>query len=231
MEQLQNDIVSAFSRLLDAFISVIPALLILIVSLLIGVVVGALFRALLGLLSRFARRSRKHPEGITHKFLRATGLEDGVERLTGAISFWVGVAVVLAVGVNALEPGTLRDILREIVGFLPRLLAAGLICLVGLGVAGIARRSVLLGAVNAGLPWARPGARGVYFVVLTFFAAMAMDHLGVARSILVAAFSIVAGGLVLALALAFGLGARVAARRYIEKKLRAEADDTGIRHV
>jgi len=60
---------------------------------------------------------------------------------------------------------------------------------------------------------------------------MALDHLGVARSILVAAFSIAGGGLVLALALAFGLGARDVARRYIEKKLRAESDDTGIRHV
>ena len=147
------------------------------------------------------------------------------------MSFWVGVAVVLAVGVNALEPGTLRDVLSQIVAFLPRLLAAGLIILAGLGVAVVARRSVLLGAVNAGLPWARPGARGIYFVVLAFFAAMALDHLGVAPSILVAAFSIVAGGVVLALALAFGLGARDAARRYIEKKLRAESDDTGIRHV
>jgi len=67
--------------------------------------------------------------------------------------------------------------------------------------------------------------------VLGFFAAMALDNLGVARSILVAAFSIVGGALALALALAFGLGARDLARRYLEKKLRAESEDTGIRHV
>ena len=60
---------------------------------------------------------------------------------------------------------------------------------------------------------------------------MALDNVGVGRSILVAAFSIVAGGFVLAVALAFGLGARDLARGYLEKRLRAEEEDSGIRHV
>jgi hypothetical protein len=231
MEHLQHDIANAFARFADAFVSVIPALLVLLASLLVGALVGARLRLVLGFFSRLALRGGKRPGSLTDRFLRASGLEKGIERTAGAVSFWVGVAVVLAVGVNALEPGALRNVLSEIVEFLPRLLAAGLILLVGLGVAGVARRSVLLGAVNSGLPWARAGARGVHAVILAFFAAMALDHLGVARSILVAAFSIVGGGIVLTLALAFGLGARVAARRYIEKKLRAEEDDTGIRHV
>ena len=57
-----------------------------------------------------------------------------------------------------------------------------------------------------------PGSRLVLVVIVVFFAAAALDHLGVGRSILVAAFSIVGGGIVLALALAFGLGARDLAR-------------------
>lgn len=230
MGRLQHDISNAFARLTDAFVSVIPAVLVLLASLLLGVLVGVLLRSLLGLISRLALKGRSRPGSVADRFLRAAGLEEGI-RAAGAVSFWVGVAVVLAVGVNALEPGALRTVLSEIVSFLPRLLAAGLIFLVGLGVAGFVRRSVLLAAVNAGLPWARAGARGVHAVILAFFSAMALDHLGVARSILVAAFSIVGGGLVLALALAFGLGARNVARKYIEKKLRAESEDTGIRHV
>jgi hypothetical protein len=139
--------------------------------------------------------------------------------------------VALAVGVNALEPGGLKNVLAGIVAFLPRLLTSVLIVLVGFGLAALARRSVLLAAVNSGLPWARSGARLVHAAVLVFFAAMALDHVGVGRSILVAAFSIVAGGFVLAVALAFGLGARDLARGYLEKRLRAEEEDSGIRHV
>ncbi len=231
MDHLQRDIANAFGRLADAFISVIPAVLVLLASLLIGLLIGVILRMLLVSLSRLALRGARRPGSLSDRFLRAVGHEAGIERAAGAVSFWVGVVIVLAVGVNALEPGALKDILTQIVGFLPRLFAAGLIFLVGLAVAGIARRSVLLGAVNAGLPWGRAGAGGVYILILAFFAAMALDNLGVAPSILIAAFSILGGGLVFALALAFGLGARDLARRYLEKKLRAESEDSGIRHV
>jgi len=146
-------------------------------------------------------------------------------------SFWTAVVVALAVGVNALEPGSLRNVLSQAVSFLPRLLGAALLALVGLGVGALVRRSVLLGAVNAGLPWARAGARASYVLVVATFAAAALEHLGVGRTILVAAFSIVGGAIAFAVALAFGLGARDLARGWLEKKLRAEQEDSGIRHV
>src|SRR5205085_1219710 len=147
------------------------------------------------------------------------------------ISFWLAIVVALIVGVNALEPGSLKSVLSDAVAFLPRLLTSLLLLLLGVGFATLARRSFLLAAVHAGLPWARRGSRLIHVVVVAFFAATALDHLGVGRSILVAAFTVVAGGIVLALALAFGLGARDLARGYLEKRIRAEEEDTGIRHV
>ena len=147
----------------------------------------------------------------------------------GIVSFWTTVVVALAVGVNALEPGAAELPFRR-GPFLPRLLGAVLLAVVGVGV-GAVRRSVLLGAVNAGLPWARAGARAAYALVVASFAAAALEHLGVGRSILVAAFTIVGGAIALTLALAFGLGARDLARGWLEKKLRAEEEDSGIRHV
>ncbi len=82
--------------------------------------------------------------------------------------------------------------------FLPRLLTAALVIVLGLGLAALARRSVLLAAVNAGLPWARTAARLVHIAVIAFFVSLALDHVGVGGAILVAAFSILSGGFVLA---------------------------------
>jgi hypothetical protein len=224
-ENLGRQIGEAFLRLGEAFLSVIPALVVLAGALLVGLVVGAVVRLALNLLFRIARRGDSSP------LLRAAGLKAAPSSVAASISFWVAVLVALAVGVNALEPGGLKNVLAGVVAFLPRLLTSALIVLVGLGLAALARRSVLLAAVNSGLPWARAGARLVHAAVLVFFAAMALDNVGVGRSILVAAFSIVAGGFVLALALAFGLGAKDLARGYLEKRLRAEEEDSGIRHV
>lgn len=228
---LERQILDAFARLQDAFLSVIPALLVLLASLLVGVLTGVVLKLFLTLVFRIAaKRGRKAP-AAAHGLLRAAGLTAGPEQLAGTASFWTAVVVALAVGVNALEPGGLKRTLSAVVAFLPLVLAATLLFLVGLGIAAVVRRSVLIAAVNAGLPWARFGARGLHAVIVASFAAAALDQLGVGRSILIAAFSIVVGGLVLALALAFGLGARDLARGWLERKLRAEEDDTGIRHV
>jgi len=228
---LGQQIALAFDRLLEAFLSVVPAALVLLVSLLVGVLAGLLLRTLLRFAIGLRRRYRGEEGSSSRQLLRAAGLKADPERVVGTVSFWTAVVVALAVGVNALEPGALRNVLSEAVGFLPRLLGATLLAVVGLGAGALVRRSVLLGAVNAGLPWARAGARAAYVLVAASFVAAALDHLGVGRSILVAAFSIAGGALALTFALAFGLGGRDLARAWLEKKLRAEEEDSGIRHV
>ena len=224
-ENLGRQIGDSFLRLGEAFLSIIPAFVVLVGALFVGLVVGVVIRLALNLVFRLARQGDSSP------LLRAAGFKAAPSSLAAGVSFWAALLVALAVGVNALEPGALRNVLAGIVAFLPRLLTSALIVLVGFGLAALARRSVLLAAVNSGLPWARAGSRLVHAAVLAFFVAMGLEHLGVGRSILVAAFSIVAGGFVLAAALAFGLGAKDLARGYLEKRLRAEEEDSGIHHI
>jgi hypothetical protein len=230
-KNLGQQIALAFERLVDAFLSVVPAALVILAALLVGVLTGLLLRTLLRLAIYLRRKARGDEPSSSRQLLRAAGLKADPERVVGIASFWTTVVVSLAVGVNALEPGALRSVLSEAVAFLPRLLGAVLLAVVGVGVGALVRRSVLLGAVNAGMPWARAGARAAYVLVVASFAAAALEHLGVGRSILVAAFTIVGGAIALTLALAFGLGARDLARGWLEKKLRAEEEESGIRHV
>ncbi len=153
LENLGRQIGDAFLRLGEAFLSVIPAFVVLVGALLVGLVVGVVIRLALNLVFRLARQGDSSP------LLRAAGFKAAPSSLAAGISFWAAVLVALAVGVNALEPGGLKNILADIVAFLPRLLTSALIVLVGFGLAALARRSVLLAAVNSGLPWARAGSR------------------------------------------------------------------------
>jgi len=86
-------------------------------------------------------------------------------------------------------------------------------------------RIVLLAAVNAGWPLARVLSGGVHALLVTLAVAMALDQLGVARSIVLAAFAITFGALMLALALALGIGAAPIAGRTLERRLAAR-DET-----
>ena len=225
-QSLGNQIGDAVLRLGEAFLSVVPALVVLVGAFAVGAAVGLVLRLALVLVLRLLRKG----DGSS-PLLRAAGLKAPPATIASVVSFWAAVVVALAVGIGALQPGVLKSALEQAVAFVPRLLTAALVILVGVALAALARRSVLLTAVNSRLPWPRAGARLVHAGVLAFFIAMALEHLGVGRSVLVAAFSIVTGGFVLAAALAFGLGARDLARGYLERRVRAEEETNGIRHV
>ena len=91
-----------------------------------------------------------------------------------------------------------------ILAFLPPLFAAVLILVVGWVVANFLSQGLLIAAVNAGLPEARLLARAVHWGVLLFAGATALTHLGIGKEMVLVAFGITFGGLVFALALAFG---------------------------
>jgi hypothetical protein len=77
-------------------------------------------------------------------------------------------------------------------------------------------RSVLIGAVNAQLRYARFLSLGVKWLVLVLTAAMVLDHLQIAGIVVELAFGILFGGIVLTLALAVGLGSRDLVSRSLE---------------
>jgi hypothetical protein len=110
-----------------------------------------------------------------------------------------------------------------LVAFLPPLFAAALILLVGWLVANFLSQGVLIAAVNARLPEARVLARGVYWSVLLFAVATALTHLGIGKEMVLVAFGITFGGVVFAVALAFGLGGRNLARHILERRLHRSA--------
>jgi hypothetical protein len=80
-------------------------------------------------------------------------------------------------------------------------------------------RSVLIGAVNARLQYARFLSLGIKWLVLVLTAAMVLDHLEIGGAIVELAFGILFGGIVLTLALAVGLGSREMVSRSLEKNV------------
>src|SRR5262249_60783528 len=109
-----------------------------------------------------------------------------------------------------------------LLSFLPRLLSALLILVVGWLAANFLGQAMLIAAVNAGIHQARLLARATRSVVLLFTVATALVEVGIGRDMVLIAFGVLFGGLVLALALAFGLGGRHLAREILESGRRRE---------
>ncbi len=132
--------------------------------------------------------------------------------------------VFATMGIAALAIPGAPGATRTLMHLLPRTLSALLILVVGWLAANFLGQGVLIAAVNAGLPEARVLARAARWLVLLFAFATALTEIGIGRDMVVVAFGILFGGLVLALAVAFGLGGRHLARHILERGRRRERE-------
>jgi hypothetical protein len=108
---------------------------------------------------------------------------------------------------------------------------AGALLLLGSLLAGFVRRSVLIAAVNAGVPSARLLAGVAQAGILVLFAAMALEHLGLGRQVILTSFTILFGGAVFAFALAFGLAGRDMARESLERMRSRRPEHDELKHL
>ena len=135
-----------------------------------------------------------------------TGSNFNATRVAGKLLFWFVMFAVLMVAANALGMESLAAVFGELVGYIPSLMSAIVILIVGIVLgrftAGLIMASA--GAVQGGPTLARVGRWMV--VVLAVF--MALQELGIAPDIVTTAFAILFGAVALGLALAFGLGNR-----------------------
>ena len=169
-------------------------------------------------------------------FIAALGRR-GVRRppseLMGQLVFWILFLIALLMGIEALEIPATAGLAAAALRLLPNLLIAALVMVVGWGAAHFLGQAALIGAVNAQVAGAPLIAAAVRWLVSIFAGAVALTQLGIAREMVLLVFGIAFGGAVLALALAFGLGARDMAREILEGWLRKrEGEDADrITHV
>jgi hypothetical protein len=223
-EHWPSDVWSGLLQVRERLLAVIPGLLVLLTMLIVGFLLAWLARIIVSRVGRALGIDRLFERWGVAPSLRRSGILRLPSDVLGLVCFWAIFILFASVGIDGLAlPGGAPGATALLVAFLPPLLAAALILLVGWLVANFLSQGVLIAAVNARLPEARLLARGVHWGVLLFAAATALTHLGIGKEMVLVAFGITLGGLVFAVALAFGLGGRGVARHILERRLRREA--------
>lgn len=216
-------VVRAIRDMITKLAAVLPGILAMLTLLVLGTLLGWAAKTILTRLARAVdldRRSRAW--GLTTALGRA-GVARAPSTLLGLIAFWGVFAVFASMAIDAVLPAAAATGII-VVQLLPRLVAAGLILVVGWLVANFVGQGVLIAAVNAGVPEARLLARAARWGVLLFTVATTLTQLGIGKEMVLVAFAITFGGLIFALALAFGLGGRAVAREILERRLRREGE-------
>jgi len=137
-----------------------------------------------------------------------------VTRAVSAIIIFLGFLV----GISAFDGALPSQFVIRLFAYLPDLLTAILVLVAGSIIARFLARSILIGAVNMNLQYARLLSVGVKWLVTVLAVTIAIERLGIGGGIIRLAFGILFGGIVLALALAVGLGSKELVSRSLERE-------------
>ena len=225
-------LIDPFNRIADQSAHVVPILIMVLVTLIIGGFLAFVARWLTFRLLQLARFDR---------LVQRTGFSSMIER-TGVFRspsdlgarFVQGLVWLFTIlfALNAADTPASAGLVMRFVDYIPNIIAAGLVLLLGVVVSRVISRSALLAAVNAQWPGARLIAGGVRVLVMTLAVVIALEQLHIGSLPLLVAFAIVFAGIVFALAIAFGLGGRDMARQWLEAKVRSSvAEEEVFRHL
>ena len=204
-----KDPVTFFERLRDSFAQlaeIIPALAGALIILFAGYLLAKLLEKGAERLLRKVRLNQWLERGGVLEAVERTGSHFNPTRVIGKLLFWCVMFAVIMVAANALGMESLASVFAELVGYIPSLMSAIVILIVGIVLGRFTGGLIMAsaGGVQGGPTLARVGRWMV--VVLAVF--MALQELGIASDIVTTAFAILFGAVALALALSFGLGNR-----------------------
>jgi hypothetical protein len=219
-ELWREAMVEAFRDTMKRIALFLPNLLAMISLVAAGLVAAWLAKVLLLRILRAVRFDSLCQRWGLAAALGKAGVTQSPAHLVGRLAFWMIFLLFAFMGLGALQLPASTSLMNVIFGFLPSLLAALFLLLFGLLLANFFAEAALIAAVNAQIQEARLIANLIRWGIMIFTTAMVLTQLGIAKEIVVAAFSITFGGIVLALAIALGLGGRTIAKEALERRLR-----------
>jgi len=222
MMDFLNLMLESLQEVFVKFEAFLPNLLAMLVILAVGILLARVVRVLLLKFLRVIQfDSWSDRMGFT-TLLRKGDLWLKPSAVLGGTVFWILVIVTLMAGLGALNVAAIDTLVAQFFNYLPRVFSAAVILAIGYLFTSFISRAVLITLVNSGYHYARLLAEAIRVLLMLMILAMVMEQLQIATNVVLAAFSILFGGIVIALAIAFGVGGIDTARRIVEQKFAEE---------
>lgn len=190
----------------------IPNLLGALALLIIGWLVARLAQFVIGgLLRRLRLDALTERVGISSTLSNA-GMDSSVSNLLARLTYWLILFVFILAAVESLGLIGFAETINQLVGYLPNVIAAALILLLGSLIAQVVGDALREMTIRAGVAAGPALGQVVRYTLLIFAVILALAQLGIQTDLLIIAASSLLAATSLALALAFGIGSRDLAR-------------------
>jgi len=207
---------NAFATKITAFL---PELIGAIIIFVVGWIIARLVKVGVEKLLRLVRFDTATEKTGVNKFLKKGEIVKAPSEIVGTLVYWFIMILVLIASLDALGLPIVSDMLNSIFLYIPNVVAAIIVLVLGVLMGNLLSAVVRTAASNAGLKNAEGLGKISLYAIVVFVSAIALIQLGIGEEIVASAFGLVFGAAALALALAFGLGGRDVAAEYLKRWL------------
>lgn len=212
-EQFSDSANEFWTTVGDYLPKLIGALLLVIAAL----IVAKLAQALVERVLRFVRVDKIAKNKRVEQTLKSAELNIDFVATAGRITFWVIIIIFALTIADVLGLTAMSDVIRELLDYLPNVLAAAIVLTVTFAGARLVRDAIAAALRHMRIDFANTVASVMFYVLIVFGSLMALDQLGFDTTILAANVTVIVAGIVFALSLAFGLGGRDTAKKVIDE--------------
>jgi len=218
-------IVAPVNEMLTKLVGYLPTLIGTLIILTVGWMVAKTLRRVVNRGLKTIHFDKLADKAGISEILSKGGLKTSAIDVLSGLVYWLAIIMVLVMVVNALGLPQASSVLESLFAYIPNVIAALFVLVVGMFLANFVSGIVHTAAGNASLPKPEMLAVVSRWAIIIFAGMISLRELGIATLLVTTTFNIILGGVCLALALAFGLGGRDAAAKYLEQWRRRHSEE------
>jgi hypothetical protein len=206
--QSTSAVMQSFAHVAEQFAQFAPKVLAAFIVLVIGYIVArVLSRAITAIADKLGLQRAAESGGLVQS-MQQVGIDKTLPQIVGVIIFWLMICVFAVAAFDILDLPALTGAIEKVVAYIPKLLVATFVVVLGLLLAAFLKGIVATSADRVGITYAPQLATAVYWILalMTFIAAF--DQLQIEFKLLNEAILIAFAALALGFGLSFGLGGR-----------------------
>ncbi len=199
------------------FIAIFPKILLAIIIFLIGWIIASTLGSLIMAGIDALKLDRLFKNAGTEEALARAGLRLHIGKVFGELVKWFIIVVFLVASLNILGLDQVTLFLQEVLAYIPQVIIAALILVAGTILADFARKFVASSAAMANIRSSRMLGTIAYYAIWILAVVTALDKLGIFGYFGQILFTGLVVMFALAFGLAFGLGGKDAAGRFVNR--------------
>ncbi len=193
--------------------------ILLLVILVIGWIISGIIKGLALKVLRIVKLDELSKRIGLDRLLEKGGIPYSFSELISVVFYWLVILVTVMVALNAIGLTIAAELLNKVVLYIPNVIAALFILILGMFLATLLRNIVQTAANNIGLTQSKILSKAVEIMVIVFAVIAALEQLQIAVYLTHITVSIILASIGLGLGLAFGLGCKDIAGKFVSEMI------------